>query len=112
MRPASRISTPRPPSSPGRLVDRAHVDELGHPGVRLGDEHHVGIGRAHLLDDRDDLVRTVAAVAADRVDAQAASAATACSGETPIIVWPRVSNVIVAITGMSGDTRRTPSTAA
>ena len=31
------------------------------------------------------------------------SAATACSGETPIIVWPRVSKVIVAI---SGDARR------
>ena len=43
---------------------------------------------------------------------QASSAATACSGETPIIVWPRVSNVIVAMSAMPGDARRTPSIAA
>ena len=43
---------------------------------------------------------------------QAVSPATACSGETPIIVWPRVSKVIVATRGMPGATRRTPSMAA
>ena len=57
----------------------------------------------------DQLVRTVAAVAADRVGAPARRArATACSGETPIIVWPRVSNVIVV---MSGDPGRDPADA-
>ena len=55
-------------------VDRAHVDELGHPRVRLGDEDRVGIGGPHPLDDRDQLVRTVAAVATDRVGAPGASA--------------------------------------
>ena len=30
------------------------------------------------------------------------SAAAACSGVTPIIVWPRVSKLIVAMTGISG----------
>ena len=39
-------------------------------------------------------------------------ATTACSGETPIIVWPRVSKVIVAMSGIAGATRRTPSIAA
>ena len=43
---------------------------------------------------------------------QAVSAATACSGETPIIVCPRVSKVIVAISGTRGETSRTPSIAA
>ena len=53
----------------------------------------------------EQLVGPVAAVAADRVRAPGASApATACSGETPIIVWPRVSKVIVAMSGMSGAT--------
>ena len=42
----------------------------------------------------------------------AVSDATAASGETPIIVWPRVSNVIVVISAIPGDTRRTPSMAA
>ena len=42
----------------------------------------------------------------------ALSDATACSGETPIIVWPRVSKVIVVIRAMPGETRRTPSMAA
>ena len=43
---------------------------------------------------------------------RAVSASTACSGETPIIVWPRVSKVMVAMTGVSGAARRTPSMAA
>ena len=32
-----------------RLVHRAHVDELGHPGVRLRDEDGIGIGGVHPL---------------------------------------------------------------
>ena len=42
----------------------------------------------------------------------ALSARAASSGETPIIVWPRVSNVIVATTGVAGEARRAPAIAA
>ena len=42
----------------------------------------------------------------------ASSAAAAASGETPIIVWPRVSKVIVAMIGIDGSAARTPSMAA
>jgi hypothetical protein len=43
---------------------------------------------------------------------QAVIAATACSGDTPIIVWPRVSKVIVVINGSAGAAVCTPSMAA
>ena len=68
--PASRIAQ-RGGGHRRRLgaVDRPHVDELGHARVRLGDEDRVGVGGAHPLDDRDQLVGSVAAVAADRVGA-------------------------------------------
>ena len=82
------------------------------PAFDLATRIDVGRDGAHPLDDRQQLVRAVAAVAADRVGAQAASAATACSGETPIIVWPRVSNVIVAMIGIPAETWRTPRIAA
>ena len=42
----------------------------------------------------------------------AASASTASSGDTPIIVWPRVSKVIVATSAIPGAAWRTPSMAA
>ena len=48
-------------------IDGLHVHELGHARVGLRDQDHVGLGGPHLRDDRDDLVRPVAAVAADRV---------------------------------------------
>ena len=41
-----------------------------------------------------------------------ARASTASSGETPIIVWPRVSKVIVATSAIPGEAWRTPSIAA
>ena len=63
-------------------------------------------GRTHLLNDGDQpsgplpqLPPTAAAPASSRASA-------ARSGETPIMVWPRVSKLIVAITGTSGAASR------
>ena len=85
----------------------------GIPAFDFATSTTSGRGGVHLRDDRDQLVRAVPAVAADRVGAPARRAPRRpAPGETPIIVWPRVSKVMVAMSAMLGDARRTPSIAA
>ena len=111
--PGRRNASPASAMVAGSPVDRPHVDELRNPAFDFATRTASGRGGVHLRDDRQELVRAVAAVAADRVGDPARPApATACSGETPIIVWPRVSKVIVAMSGMPADAWRTPWTAA
>ena len=80
--PASRIATAAAAIVAGSdSVDGAHVDELGHPRVGLGDEDRVGIGGAHPLDDRDRARRVrCRSCRRPRRRPTRSSDATACSG--------------------------------
>src|SRR5258706_11128313 len=50
-------------------IDRLAVYQFGDTGVALGDQREVGPGLVHGIDHALDLVRAVAAVAADRCQA-------------------------------------------
>ena len=84
-------------------VDRAHVDELGHPGVRLGDEDDVRVGGVHPRDDRDAARRgRCRSCRRPRRRPTRRAPRPPAPAMTPIIVWPRVSKVIVAMRAMPG----------